>query len=125
MDINQEIYKVLSSAGRDGLSAKKISLHVYNACNDLFRSANYDDVSNYVHRFLKRQSTHECSFVERTDKRGYYRLRELTNDLFPRWFDDENPAENVAETAEETARIDAPTLFTEDEMNSHDEIKTI
>lgn len=125
MNLNQEIYKVLSSAGQDGLSAKKISLHVYNACNDLFHSTNYDEVNDYVLRFLKRHSKHEPSFVEKSSKRGCYRLKEITNDLFPNWFEDEIPTENVTVIIEKDEEVDSPTLFTEEEMNSRCEINEL
>ena len=32
----QEVFRVLTEAGEEGLAVQKIALHVYNACNSLF-----------------------------------------------------------------------------------------
>jgi len=74
MDFDKEIFKVLSYVGEDGLSVQKISIHVHNACNTFFNAVSYDEVHNYVAQFLKRNSKKHGSVVERTTKRGVYRL---------------------------------------------------
>ncbi len=70
----QEIFRVLSEAGRSGLSVQKIALHVYNACNSLFNPVSYDDVYSFVSRFLIAKSRKQHSLIKRTSQRGVYHL---------------------------------------------------
>jgi len=86
MNIDREIYNVLSMAGRKGLPAKKLALHVYNACNGFFSQIDFNDIYKYVRNFIRRNSKGLHSLVERAGKRGYYRLRkdsmQTLTDLF-------------------------------------------
>lgn len=74
MSYEKEILQVLQEAGQRGLSVKKISQHIFNGCNTLFRSADFADVHRSVARYLNRNSKNSGSPVERTEVRGVYRL---------------------------------------------------
>ena len=70
----QEIFRVLTEAGEEGLSVQKIALHVYNSCNSLFNPVSYDEVYGFVSRFLITKSRMPHSLIERTAYRGVYHL---------------------------------------------------
>src|SRR5574344_2098877 len=74
MNYDQEILRVLLEAGDEGISVKKLALHVQNACNSLFNVVNFDDVYAYVRQYLMRNSRNPNSVIERTDSRGIYRI---------------------------------------------------
>lgn len=80
MNIDEEIYRVLAMVGQRGLTVKKISLHVHNACNNLFESISYGEVYSYVKDFLYRTSMKRQSCIERMGKRGLYRLKDAQDD---------------------------------------------
>ena len=52
MSLDKEIFRVLAYVGDEGLSVRKISIHVHNACNSFFDRKSYDDVHAYVTNFL-------------------------------------------------------------------------
>lgn len=70
----QEIFRVLTEAGEEGLSVQKIALHVYNSCNSLFNPVSYEEVYGFVSRFLIAKSRKQHSLIERTASRGVYHL---------------------------------------------------
>ena len=70
----QEIFRVLTEAGEEGLAVQKIALHVYNACNSLFNPVSYEEVHAFVSRFLITKSRMPHSLIERTAYRGVYHL---------------------------------------------------
>ena len=72
MDYEREILKVLYESGRQGLSVKKISVHVFNAQNSFFDSSSYEEVRKKVATFLHRNSGKKDSPVLRTSVRGRY-----------------------------------------------------
>jgi hypothetical protein len=74
MDCDKEILRVLSEVGTDGLVVRKISRHVYNACNSFFNPISFEEVNTYVTGFLARNSRNPNSIIEKTDTRGVYRL---------------------------------------------------
>ena len=74
MNYDEVIFKVLKEAGSGGLSVGKVSYHVYNACNSLFHSVELSEVWQYVSQYLIRHSRNPYSMVEKTEKRGVYRL---------------------------------------------------
>ena len=65
MNYDQEIFKVLTEAGENGLKAEKVARHVFNACNSLFCPASYDDVHRYVAQFLQRSARNPDSISRR------------------------------------------------------------
>ncbi|MBQ6652334.1 MAG: hypothetical protein IJM81_02920 [Prevotella sp.] len=74
MNYESEILRVLTEAGGEGLSIKKISRHVFNACNSFFAPADYEEVHAYVARYLVAHAQNANSIIEKTDIRGIYRL---------------------------------------------------
>lgn len=71
---DKAILSVLVEAGDEGLSLRKISRHVHNACNTLFEEIAYEEVHAYVRQYLQRNSRNPLSLIEKTDVRGVYRL---------------------------------------------------
>lgn len=116
MNINEEICRVLALAGENGLSVKKISLHVCNACNDLFSTTSYDDVHNYVLKFLRRNASRKQSYIKKGKKKGYYYLQPSSYDLFPNWDECLISAEQQDKTAPKESITDSPCLFHEADM---------
>lgn len=74
MNYEKEIIRVLIEAGRSGLSVRKISMHVFNAHNGFFDTLCFEEVSKTVYAYLLRNSRNSTSIIEKTDKRGVYRL---------------------------------------------------
>ena len=74
MNYDQQILKVLTDAGDYGVSVQSVVKHVYNMNRTFFSQPDYEDVKSYVQQFLLRNSKSSQSLVERTERRGYYRL---------------------------------------------------
>lgn len=92
MVLDKEILRVLSEVGEDGLSIKKIAIHVHNACNSFFDRMSYDEVHAYVTGFLIRNSKKPHSLIEKGEQRGYYRLNRnsyMTQQLMLQFMDEE------------------------------------
>lgn len=79
-NLDQTIVHVLAEAGQAGLSVQKVALHVHHHCNTLFNTVELKDVHAYVKQFLARQSRNPGSVIERTDRRGVYRINTQTAD---------------------------------------------
>lgn len=79
MNCEKEILKVLYESGGQGLSVKKICVHVYNAQNSLFDTLSYDDIRKSVVSFLQRNSGKTTSLLLRTSVRGHYRINLNSN----------------------------------------------
>lgn len=73
MDYTKDIIDILLRAP-EGLSARKIVRHVYNAHNTLFESVDFESVKRDVIAELQRRSKSETSLIERGETRGVYRL---------------------------------------------------
>jgi len=71
---DQQILKVLTEVGEQGVSVQNIAKHVYNMNTTFFHQPVYADVKVYVQQFLLRNSKSDQSLVESTGRRGYYRL---------------------------------------------------
>ncbi len=74
MEYDKDILQVLAEAGQSGLTVKKITHHVFNACNGLFCTVCYDDVYQYVRQYLARNSKSSNSVIEKTGEWGTYRI---------------------------------------------------
>jgi len=74
MEYDKEIIRILTEAGSKGLSVLKVARHVYNACNSLFNELDFAEVHAYVTQYLLRNSKNRESLIERTERRGTYRL---------------------------------------------------
>lgn len=74
VNYDQQILKVLTEAGDYGVSVQSVVKHVYNMNRTFFSQPDYEDVKSYVQQFLLRNSKSSQSLIERTERRGYYRL---------------------------------------------------
>ena len=61
-------------AGSRGVSVRAISKHVFNMNSTFFSQPDYEELRAYVQKYLLRNSKSRQSLIERTDRRGYYRL---------------------------------------------------
>ena len=113
MDYQGEIVRILSEAGADGLSVKKISRHVYNASNTFFETIDFEEVHRFVSNWLFRKSRQSSPIVEKTS-RGVYRLLPhsavLTQLKFA--FDNETTADNEKPVQQDLSLC----MFDDDEM---------
>ena len=74
VNYDQQILKVLTEAGDYGVSVQSVVKHVYNMNRTFFSQPDYEDVKSYVQQFLLRNSKSSQSLIDRTERRGYYRL---------------------------------------------------
>jgi len=74
MDYGQQIMSILYDVGERGISARLLTRHVYNMNRTLFAEPDIAEVRDYVRKFLRRQFKAANPMLERTGKRGYYRL---------------------------------------------------
>lgn len=74
MVYDKQILKILSEVGEKGISVQNLSRHVYNFNCDFFNIADMDAIHRYVQQFLLKNSKSPHSIIERTERRGYYRL---------------------------------------------------
>ncbi len=94
MNYEREILVVLVEAGEKGLNAGKIARHVFNSCNGFFEVVTFEDVHRYVTNYLKRNSKSADSSIEKTGKRGVYRLNQSYRKSCQLMFDFENERED-------------------------------
>lgn len=69
---DDDILQVLTEAGSEGLSVRKVARHVFNARHTMFDELVYEDVHAYVAKFLLRSSKSKKSPIIRGEKRGMY-----------------------------------------------------
>ncbi len=74
MTYDQQILQILSEVGERGISVAVLAKHLYNLNSTFFFSPDLQDIRQYVQQFLLRNSKSAQSLIERTDKRGCYRL---------------------------------------------------
>lgn len=74
MSYDQQILKVLTEAGERGVSVQAVAKHVYNMNCTFFFQPDYEEIHTCVQQYLLRNSKSPHSLVERTGRRGYYRL---------------------------------------------------
>ena len=74
MSYDQQILKVLTVVGERGISVQAIVKHVYNMNCTFFHQPDYEEIRTYVPKYLRRNSKSPQSLIERTGRRGYYRL---------------------------------------------------
>lgn len=70
----QQILKILISVGQRGIKVKSLVKHVYNENVSFFATPDYEEISSYVRNYLRRKSRSPQSLIEKTSRRGYYRL---------------------------------------------------
>lgn len=74
MNYDHEVLRILAEAGDNGLSIKKIAMHVYNRVNGLFCTVDLDEVRRQVANYITRSTRQPDSIIERTEERGVYRI---------------------------------------------------
>ena len=74
MSYDQQILHILTEVGERGISVASLTKHVYNQNRTFFTSPDYEEVRQYVGQYLLRNSKSAESLIERTGRRGYYRL---------------------------------------------------
>ena len=60
--------------GERGISVQLLAKHVYNQNLTLFTTPDLKEIHAYVQQYLLRNTKTDQSLVERTERRGYYRL---------------------------------------------------
>jgi hypothetical protein len=103
MIYDQQILRILSEVGERGISVGILAKHVYNLNCTLFSQPNIQDIHQYVQQYLLRNSKSEQSLIQRTEKRGYYRLNTQNS------ADARQLMLNFREEEEETQEKEKPT----------------
>jgi hypothetical protein len=71
---DQQILNLLMAVGERGISVAALTKHVYNQNSTFFSQPDLQEIRQYVQQYLLRNSKSQQSLIERTDRRGYYRL---------------------------------------------------
>jgi len=77
MSYDQQILQVLYNVGQRGISVRLLAKHIYNLNCTLFSQPDLTDVHRYVSQYLRRHARGRQPLVERTERRGCYRLNTL------------------------------------------------
>lgn len=72
---------VLKEAGQKGMPVRRIALNVFNMTNSLFNPLDMNVVYNDVGEWLRENSQHCSSSVEKAETRGWYRLNMNSNQV--------------------------------------------
>ena len=79
MTYDKQILQILTAVGERGIGVQQLAKHVYNLNNTLFTQPDMQEIHGYVQQFLLRNSKSPQSLIERTERRGYYRLNMQNN----------------------------------------------
>ena len=71
---DRQILQILYDVGDKGIAVRKLALHVYNLNCTLFSQPDLQTVHSYVQQYLLKKIKSAQPLIERTDRRGYYRL---------------------------------------------------
>lgn len=74
MGYDKQILVILTEVGERGISVQAIAKHVYNMNCTFFHQPDYEEIRAYVQQYLLYNSKSSQSLIERTGRRGYYRL---------------------------------------------------
>lgn len=74
MKYEAHILRILTEAGPQGVSLRKLALNVYNLNASFFDTPDFEAVYRHVQQYLARNSLARNSLVERTGQWGRYRL---------------------------------------------------
>ena len=74
MTYDQQILQILTDVGERGISVAKLAKHVYNMNCTFFSTPDLQEIQQYTGQYLLRNSKSPKSLIERTGRRGYYRL---------------------------------------------------
>lgn len=79
MTYDGQILKILTDVGEKGIGVQQLAKHVYNMNCTLFSQPDLQELHSYVQQYLLRNSKSAQSLIERTERRGYYRLNIQNN----------------------------------------------
>ena len=107
MNTDKQILEILTRAGERGLSVQAISKHVYNMNRTFFSTPDMEEIKSYVQQYLLKNSKSAQSLIERTERRGYYRLNKNSADARHLMLEFRNTRiQEVAEDKEEKPQTD-------------------
>ena len=76
---DKQLLRILTDVGDRGISVQSLSKHLYNLNCTFFSTPNFEEIRSYVQQYLLRNSKSSQSLIERTDRRGFYRLNTQNN----------------------------------------------
>jgi hypothetical protein len=79
MTYDKQILQILTDVGEQGIGVQQLAKHVYNMNCTLFSQPDLQELHSYVQQYLLRNSKSAQSLIERTERRGYYRLNIQNN----------------------------------------------
>lgn len=79
MTYDSQIIQILTEVGEQGISVQSMTRHLYNMNVSLFAAVDIEEIRNYVQQYLLKNSKSPQSLIERTGRRGYYRLNIQNN----------------------------------------------
>ena len=79
MTYEKQILQILTDVGEQGIGVQQLAKHVYNMNCTLFSQPDLQEIHGYVQQYLLRNSKSVQSLIERTGKRGYYKLNTQNN----------------------------------------------
>lgn len=107
MAYDRQILQILSDVGGVGIGVQHLAKHVYNMNCTFFFQPDLEEIRNYVRKYLLRNSKSAQSLIERTGRRGYYRLNKNNADARQLMLEFRNTRiQEVAEDKEEKPQTD-------------------
>lgn len=107
MAYDRQILQILSDVGELGIGVQHLAKHVYNMNCTFFFQPDLQEIRNYVRKYLLRNSKSAQSLIERTGRRGYYRLNKNSADARQLMLEFRNTRiQEVAEDKEEKPQTD-------------------
>ncbi len=107
MAYDRQILQILSDVGELGIGVQHLAKHVYNMNCTFFFQPDLQEIRNYVRKYLLRNSKSAQSLIERTGRRGYYRLNKNNADARQLMLEFRNTRiQEVAEDKEEKPQTD-------------------
>lgn len=107
MAYDRQILQILSDVGELGIGVQHLAKHVYNMNCTFFFQPDLQEIRNYVRKYLLRNSKSAQSLIERTERRGYYRLNKNNADARQLMLEFRNTRiQEVAEDKEEKPQTD-------------------
>lgn len=107
MAYDRQILQILSDVGELGIGVQHLAKHVYNMNCTFFFQPDLEEIRNYVRKYLLRNSKSAQSLIERTERRGYYRLNKNNADARQLMLEFRNTRiQEVAEDKEEKPQTD-------------------
>ena len=115
MNYDRQILNLLMAVGERGISVSALTKHVYNQNCTFFSQPDLQAVKQYVRQYLLRNSKSSHSLVERTGRRGYYRLNMQNLADVPRLiFDFHEETADTSQKKEKPVQDFSLCLFPED-----------